>query len=296
LTSEIKHHPITTSGFGRELIDLDINGLEEIDRKVVLDQYHDSGGLLLIRNQNHLPPAALSDFVSIFGHVEQNEKYNPDFLLSGHPEILKIGNVKDKGAYAALFVQADPPPLLWHTDDSFRHPQPIGSCLYCVNTPPVGGETGFAGMTAAYESLSREMQSKLETLTAVHSYNHLNEMLRHKNPHRPPLSEELKREMPPIKRPLVAQHPETGGKALYIPLCHIEKLVGVDEKEGRELLGGLLEHATGPDFAYMHKWKPGDVVVWDNRAALHAPSPFDDERHVRLMYRLTFGGKQLVGF
>ncbi|MEE2708580.1 MAG: TauD/TfdA family dioxygenase [Gemmatimonadota bacterium] len=296
MTSEIKHQQITLSGFGRELIDLDISGLDDTDREMILDQYHDSGGLLLIRNQNHLPPVALCDFVSKFGRVEQNTKYNPNFLLSGHPEILKIGNVKDKGEYTALFIQADPPPLLWHTDDSFRHPQPIGSCLYCVNTPPDGGETGFAGMTAAYESLTLEMQSKVESLTAVHSYNHLNEMLRKKNPHRPPLSEELKRDLPPIKRPLVAQHPETGRKALYIPLCHIEKLVEMDENESRELLEGLLEHATQIEFVYFHKWRPGDLVIWDNRAALHAPSPFDDDKYTRFMYRLTFSGEQVVGF
>ena len=151
-------------------------------------------------------------------------------------------------------------------------------------------------MGAAYQALSDELKTHIDTLTTVHSYNYLNERLRKTNPHRPPLTDELKRNMPPINRPLVVEHPVTGRKGLYIPICQIESIDGMPEQEARPLLNTLLEHATQPEFVYMHRWKPGDLVVWDNRCALHAPSPFADDKYARLVYRLTFRGQQIVGF
>ena len=261
-----------------------------------MDAFHEAGGLIVLRDQGHIDPADLQRFVNRFGTPEGNEKYDPGFLVPGYPDILRIGNAKENGRYTSLFIQADPPPLLWHMDDSFRHPQPAGSCLFCLRTPPEGGETGFAGMTAAYEDLPEDVKARIASIRTVHSYNHLNELLRKKNPHRPPLGEALLAQFPPIVRPLVARHPETGRESLYLPLCHIESVEGLGKAEGEALLNGLQEHATGAAYTYMHRWRPGDLVVWDNRCTLHAPTPFDDSRHERLMYRLTFGGRQIAGF
>lgn len=296
MSSSIKQRALTSSGFGTELTGLDLADLNHQMHAEILDAFHASGGLLLISGQDHIDPVHLRDFAALFGTLEYNEKYNPDFLMPDYPEILRIGNTKENGAYTALFIQADPPPLLWHTDDSFRDPQPIGSCLFCVHTPPEGGETGFAGMTTAYEALDDETKVRIDGLKTVHSYNHLNEILRQKNPHRPPLSDELKRKHPPVIRPLVAEHPVTGCKSLYLPLCHIESVLDMPEEEGHRLLADLQAHATQPAFTYMHAWRPGDLVLWDNRCALHAPTPFDETAHLRLMYRLTVNGPQIIGF
>ncbi|MXW03537.1 MAG: TauD/TfdA family dioxygenase [Gemmatimonadetes bacterium] len=287
---------LTRSGFGAELGDVDLARLDEAMVKEAVDAFHALGGLVVIRNQGHIEPSHLRRFVTRFGTPEGNEKYDPAFLVPGFPDILRIGNAKENGKYTALFIQADPPPLLWHMDDSFRHPQPVGSCLFCIRTPPEGGETGFAGMTAAYEHLPDEVKARTNSIRTVHSYNHLNELLRKKNPHRPPLSEALLAQFPPIVRPLVARHPETGRKSLYLPLCHIESVEGMSPAEGSALLNDLQAHATGEDYTYMHGWRPGDLVVWDNRCTLHAPTPFDDTRYERLMFRLTFSGRQIAGF
>lgn len=296
MTETSRYTSLTPSGFGAELADVDLARLDEAMVNEALDAFHEAGGLIVVRGQGHIDPADLRRFVTRFGTPEGNEKYDPAFLVPAFPDILRIGNAKENGKYAALFIQADPPPLLWHMDDSFRHPQPIGSCLFCVRTPPVGGETGFAGMTAAYEDLTEDVKERIASIRTVHSYNHLNELLRKKNPHRPPLSEALLAQFPPIVRPLVARHPETGRKSLYLPLCHIESVEGMEKAEGEALLTGLQEHATRAPYIYMHRWRPGDLVVWDNRCTLHAPSPFDDSRYERLMYRLTFGGRQIAGF
>ncbi len=296
MTIQSKYTSLTRSGFGADLRDLDLARLDESMVNEAMAAFHEAGGLIVIRDQGHIDPVHLSRFVTRFGIPEGNEKYDPGFLVPGHPDILRIGNTQENGKYTALFIQADPPPLLWHMDDSFRNPQPIGSCLFCIRTPPEGGETGFAGMTAAYEALPDDTKKQIESIRTVHSYNHLNELLRRKNPHRPPLSRALLEQFPPIVRPLVARHPETNRKSLYLPLCHIESVQGMEEAEAESLLEILQVHATGADYTYMHGWRPGDLVVWDNRCTLHAPTPFDDSRYERLMYRLTFGGRQIVGF
>lgn len=287
---------LTESGFGAELAGVDLARLDEATRSRLLTVFHDSGGLVLVRSQSHLSPEDFLRFAALFGELESNEKYDPDFLLPGYPAILRIGNLKEGGRYRSLFVEADPPPLLWHSDDSFRHPQPLGSCLLCLETPSRGGETGFAGMTAAYEALDPGTKAAIEGLTAVHAYEYLNEYLRQRNPHRPPFDEAMRRKFPPLRRPLVAEHPVTQQKSLYLPRCHIEAVEGMSREQGDLLLTRLLEHATRPEFVYMHRWAPGDVLVWDNRSTLHAPSPFDAGRYRRLLYRATVTGEQIVGF
>ena len=136
----MSYRALTSSGFGWEL--------PELDPSRALEAFHGSGGFILIRNQQGLTPRELMELAALFGELELNEKYDPDFLLPAYPEILRLGNLRENGKYRSLFTKADPPPLLWHTDDSFRIPQPMGSCLLCVKTPPSGGETGFAGITS----------------------------------------------------------------------------------------------------------------------------------------------------
>ncbi len=283
---------LSESGFGLELQDVDLADLNDQIIERVTKAFYASGGALLIRNQEHLTPENLRDFVALFGTVEKNEKYNPDFLMPDFPEILRLGNLMENGKRAALWIKSDDV-LMWHSDDTFRDPQPIGSCLYCVTAPPTGAATWFAGMTHAYQALSDDLKKTITPLTALHSYDHLNEFLRLSNPHRPPLSEELLKELPPIERPLVVKHPVTGKKALYVTPIHMESVNGMTEEDARPLLNQLLVHATQPQFTFAHAWKSGDLVLWDNRCAMHAPSPFDADKHDRLMYRLTINGEQI---
>ena len=296
MNSPFKVRPLTDSGFGVEIMGMDLAALDAACEHKLRRAFIDHGGLIVVRDQELNDPADLCRFAALFGALEQNDKYDPDFLLPGFPEILKIGNVVENGRYSALFIRADPPPLLWHCDDSFRDPQPLGSCLYCLSAPASGGETGFAGMTAAYEALPDQVKTRIDDLHTIHSYHHLNELLRIGNPHRPPLTDKLRRDHPAVRRPLVARHPATGRKSLYLPLCHIESVEGLPDHEGRELLEELLSYATGNRFTHFQHWRPGDLILWDNRCTLHAPTPFDEQQYTRLMYRLTVTGAQIAGF
>ncbi|GIT54348.1 MAG: hypothetical protein Ct9H300mP16_15080 [Pseudomonadota bacterium] len=128
-------------------------------------------------------------------------------------------------------------------------------------------------MTEAYESLPDSLKTRIEDLHAIHSYDHLNEFLRIRNPHRPALTERLRRDLPPVRRPLVAHHPSTGRKSLYLSLCHIERIEGLPDHEGRELLEQLQSHATAsrlPIFRTggLETWSCGTTVALCTRQRL----------------------------
>ena len=107
--------------------------------------------------------------------------------------------------------------------------------------------------------------------------------MREENPMRPPLSPEVRAATPPVLRPLVAKHPETHEECVYVPGCHIAKVVDLNTGEdvpAEKKIPPLVEHVT-QCCSYAHQWREGDVIVWDNRCTLHAPSHFDDERETR---------------
>ena len=281
--------PVTPSGFGRLVEGFPVGEATEPQLAALRRLWLDSGGLLILRKPEAVHRQEFLRFCRAFGPLEKNEKYDPDFLLPDCPEILRLGNLHRDGKYRSLFVRAEPGGIQWHTDDSFRCPQPAGSIFRCITHPENGGGTWFAGMVQAHEALPRRLRERIAGRFAVHSYAFLDDRLRRTNPHRRLLPPEVRRRHPPVVRPLASRHPETGKMALLIPECHLEAVSGLDEPETRALLAELLVHATGPEFAVCWQWRPGDLAVWDNRSVMHAGSPFE-EQETRLMHRVTFAG------
>ena len=335
-------------GFGAVASEVDVASLTDAQWRALHAAFARGGGLLLVRGGGaagsaQLSPSALKAFASRFGALEDNEKYyrmgmQRELHSAEHREILCVGN---KLGERSMMIAVDArEPLLWHCDDSFRSPQPMGSCFYCVEPPADGGAaTCFASGSAALRALPPAARAELRRLAAVHDYDHLNAVLRRGNPGRPPLSEEVRAATPPVLRPLVAMHPETQEEALYVPACHIAAVVSLDGGGGGgggggpvKLSEGLLRSAaaaaaaasgggggsggsgagdgggfsgaesvvapllrltTSDAFAYRHEWQRGDLVVWDNRCTLHAPTSFDDSCNTRLMWRITILGEQV---
>jgi alpha-ketoglutarate-dependent taurine dioxygenase len=240
--------------FGAEISGVNLNLATDDELSTIERAFHASGGLLLVRAQPNLSPEVLIRFARAFGsEIEKNEKYPKEFLLPGHPEILRVGNSRgNDGEYNSLFVQAESKQedLLWHADDSFRDPQPLGSILYCVTSPKFGSAaeerekfahhlaaaTWFADCSAAFDGLSPERQQELEQLIAHHDYDHLNEILRKNNPHRKALSAEMKRNLPAIQRSLVSVHPRSGRRSLCAIPCHISHVDSLPIEKGQELV------------------------------------------------------------
>jgi alpha-ketoglutarate-dependent 2,4-dichlorophenoxyacetate dioxygenase len=170
---------------------------------------------------------------------------------------------------------------LWHTDSSFRQKSATWSMLHARIIPPAGGDTEFADTRAAYDALPDAMKKKLEGLIAEHSIWHSRAKLGGYTP-----TEEELRLRPPARHRVVRRHPGSGRNALYIA-SHASHIIGMPIEEGQALLRELIEFATQPRFVYRHKWRIGDLVIWDNRSTMHRATPFEATGHVRDMRRTT---------
>ena len=151
----------------------------------------------------------------------------------------------------------------WHTDKSYHAEPSLLTMLHALELPADGGDTQFANTALGYAALPEATKREIADLRVEHSWE-----ASRRNLGAPPITEEQKRERPPVVHPLVRTHPDTGVKTLYLGL-HTSHVVGMDRTEGRALLDRLLAHTTQPEFVYAHRWQRGDLVLWDNRCLLH---------------------------
>jgi alpha-ketoglutarate-dependent 2,4-dichlorophenoxyacetate dioxygenase len=174
--------------------------------------------------------------------------------------------------------------MLWHTDSSFKPIPALCSLLSGRVVPPEGGDTDFASARAAYEALPDTTKRRLEGLVAEHSLAYSRGLI---GPN--VLTDAQKSEVPPVRQALVRANPVNGRKAIYIG-AHASHIVGCRIEDGRALLRELTEFVTQPRFCYAHRWRAGDLVIWDNRCLLHRATPYDNVRYKRLMQRTTVAG------
>jgi alpha-ketoglutarate-dependent 2,4-dichlorophenoxyacetate dioxygenase len=158
---------------------------------------------------------------------------------------------------------------LWHSDSSFQKPSAKYSLLLAVQVPSWGGETEFADMRAAYDGLDDRLKAELQGLEAEHYAMHSRTILGDED-----YTDAARSVFTPVVWPIVRTHPGSGRKLLFIG-AHTRRVLGMSVAEGRVLLMDLLEHATQRQFVYRHVWKPGDLVIWDNRATLHRGRRWD---------------------
>ena len=201
-----------------------------------------------------------------------------------HREIFDISNLDDDGRILdaddqrATYQQGN---QLWHTDSSFRQRSATWSMLHARVIPPDGADTEFVDTRAIYDALPDRMKSRIESAVAEHSIWHSRAKLGGYTP-----TDEERASRPPARHPLVRRHPGSGRKALYIA-SHASHIIGWPLEESRALLEELIEFATQPQFIYAHKWRVGDLVIWDNRCTLHRATPYQSTQYVRDLRRTT---------
>lgn len=159
----------------------------------------------------------------------------------------------------------------WHTDSTYMPLASKAAMLYAVVVPPVGGETEFADMRAAWEALDQATQARLEKLSAYHSLYYSQEQIGFV--HKTDQIYGFHDKGAPL-RPIVKTHPETGRKSIYTGR-HAHDIPGMSKEDSKALLDKLMEDACQPPRVYKHTWTPGDLVVWDNRCLMHRARPFD---------------------
>jgi alpha-ketoglutarate-dependent 2,4-dichlorophenoxyacetate dioxygenase len=171
----------------------------------------------------------------------------------------------------------------WHTDSSFKPIGALCSMLHARIVPPVGGNTEFATARAAYASLPAEQKAALENLQAIHRVTAPDESHDTKA-----YTEEAKKRLT-VVHPVIRTNPVNGRKNLYVG-AHAQEVVGMPPTEGRALLEELTGFVTQPQFVYSHPWRVHDLVIWDNRCALHRATTFDKTKYRRKLHRTTVAG------
>ena len=198
-------------------------------------------------------------------------------FLADHPEMNVISNIKDQGVPIGGLGDGE---AIWHADMTYIERPPMAAVLYAIEIPPAGGDTYWANMYLAYETLPEELKRRVEGREAVHdaTYNSAGTMRKgYKDVSDP-------RSAPGARHPLVRTHPETGRKSLFLGRRRNSYVVGLDLHESEKLLDELWAHATQPDFTWRQEWRVGDVIVWDNRCTLHRRDAFDPAAR-RLLHR-----------
>lgn len=182
----------------------------------------------------------------------------------------------------------------WHTDWSFKKYPPIGTCLYSLVVPPVGGNTGFANQQMALAQMPDELRNRLEGKVALHSaaaaygpqgtYGEKDQG--NDRSMKILFSEQANKSEP---HPIVVKHPESGNDTLFGTVGYIHTIVGLEEDQSQQLIMDLYHWQTREEFQYTHVWEPNTLVVWDNRSVLHrAYGGYDG--YARELHRLTIAG------
>ena len=207
--------------------------------------------------------------------------------MKGRPEIYEATNLDDDNN-----IMLNDHPVMsinrgnqkWHSDSSFKQVPATASMLNAYIVPKEGGETEFANMAAAYRALDEETKKLCEGLVAIHDFYWSRRDIEEQA-----FTQKERDAIPAVRHPLIRTHPETGQKAIYVG-SHTREIEGWDFNKSRNLIDMLINFSTQKQFTYQHKWNVGDMVLWDNRSAMHRGMAFDDQNAKRRLHRTTIAG------
>ena len=238
--------------------------------------------VLVFRDQR-LTPSSHRAFAAALGELTPAHPVVPG-LDAEHPEIYVI----DSGDGGKSPV--------WHTDVTFTRTPPLGSVLRAVSLPQTGGDTCWTDLEAAYLTLSPSLRDLADRLTAVHDGRaDFEEYLRDRRGGEGNLWEgERVRSLDPVAHPVVRVHPETGRRSLFVNPGFTTHIRDVTATESRALLEVFFAAIGRPEHSMRHRWRAGDVVVWDNRATAHLAVDDYGDAH-RVMHRITIRGDRPAG-
>ena len=251
LITKIKFEPYSPN-LGAIVTGIDLAaGVSDVEFKVLHEgflRYH----VLFFREQREIPPQVQVDFGKKFGPLHSHPAAP---TMHGYPEIFEIHTHK-----ASKIANGE----FWHTDVSCDETPPMATMLQLHLLPDCGGDTMFANMYLAYETLSSKFKELLNELKAVHESEHL---YRGRYADRGVVDKEVV--YPRSVHPIIRTHPETGRKAIYVNRTFTREIEGINKTESDILLEFLWKHSEQPDFQVRYRWKRNDMVFWDNRCLMH---------------------------
>lgn len=267
---------------GAEIVGLDLSRpLNDADFARV-HQAHLDYHVVVFRDQQITPQQQI-DFSRRFGVLQIHVL--KQFLLANHPEILIVSNIVEDGQPVGLGDAGK----YWHSDLSYKELPSLGSMLYAQELPSEGGDTLFADMHLAWDTLPEHLRKAVEGRSAVHSYTSRYREGHNAQNWRPTLSAEQLAQVVVVSHPIVRTHPENGRKALFVSEGFTTHIVGLPEDESQQVLNELYAHSVRPEGVYRHKWQENDMVFWDNRSLIHLAGGTPDHLRRRL-HRTTIQG------
>lgn len=223
-------------------------------------------------------PLTEAEFLAFSKTIGEPGRYPFVTGLADYPEIIEVKKLEnEKNNFGGI----------WHSDTVYLDQPPMASMLVAREIPPVGGDTEFANMYAAWDALPSDLKQVIEPLTAINRSD-LADVSKTR-------SDRLADETGPARQahrsqhPAVRTHPETGRKALYVNVAHTSGFVGMDDDESRRILDAVFAHQIQAEFVWRLQWQVGMLALWDNRCLLHNPIN-DYDGHRRLMHRITLVG------
>jgi taurine dioxygenase len=270
---------------GAEIAGVDLR--EELSTETVaaiVDAWHQYL-VILFRNQS-LSEEEQIRFAQHFGVLQQRgrppEARNEVSRLT-HPEItMLVSNIRENGRLIGSLADGE---MHFHSDFCYVEKPAKGTFLYAVEIPSQGGDTLFLNMYKAYETLPAALKARVEGRKAVNAY-HYESPTREVNEAQLDFSANSH-----YAQPIIRTHPDTRRKALYVNRLMTWTVEGMDKKEGGALLEQLFAHIEQDQFIYAHKWRVGDLVLWDNRCTLHARTDFSDKERRMLRRNVVAGDR-----
>jgi taurine dioxygenase len=265
---------------GAQIAGIDLSApIDDVTFKFIEHAWHEHG-VLLFRDQD-LDDMQQVRFAERFGPLAHTLKH---YEGTAHPAIMYVTNERKDGKYVGALPDGE---MFFHSDMCYLEQPCMAALLHAIAIPPEGGNTIFASMVAAYETLPADLKTALEGRMALHSYEPgygaSNVQARMHTP-----STATTRS---YSHPVFRTHPATGKKSIYVNRLMTECIVDMPRNESDDLLTRVFDHQEQPEFQYEHRWRVGDVLIWDNRCTLHARRNFDDG-HLRKLRRVTVKGEK----
>lgn len=234
---------------------------------------------LVVRDQQFTPEQYLAA-VALFG--EPMEQHFTQYALPGCPLVHEVSNRHTDKSGKRVKHGAG-----WHTDHTNHVRPPKYTCLYAVSLPSSGGDTAVVNMRAGYAALPAEIKERIAGMKTVNVFQG-SASARYSGQS---ADAQVERKPEPVLQPLVRTNPDNGAKALYFHPVKTENIVGMGAQESQALLDDLIARSVRDEFIYRHKWRKGDMLIWDNRAAMHRAYFDYDPSEYRLLYRVLVRGE-----
>ncbi len=270
--------------FGAEARSIDLSLPLAAENRTAIRSAFLEYSVLVFRDQD-VDDGQLASLGELFGPLEEHLIENNDgkIMMPVH----RITNFDAEGNPSSRpYINTN---YFWHSDKSYLATPSLATMLHPVELPASGGDTQLAHMGLAYAALPEVTKNRIAGRRAVHSLEFMRESLDN-----PPPTEQQRRSAPPASHPIVRPHVETGEPCLFIGMyaSHVE---GLPVSEGRTILARLQEQSTQPPFVYTHSWRPGDVVIWDNRCLMHrGVANYEMAQERRVMKRVCVQDAPLI--